>query len=154
MHKIEYEIKLNDNGRPCIDLPIEHEDKPEDKFFVIEIARYILQNVFSKRSPDFNKETSEKLDTTITILGQIGDEMAALLWDNMETLGEMSMLINNKYHIRVKTIEERDGLNTIGILQGDKIFKKQDGLKVLVTDEMKIYELKMDEDNETWICLD
>jgi hypothetical protein len=32
MLKIEYEIKLNENGRPYIDLPTDYEDKPEDKF--------------------------------------------------------------------------------------------------------------------------
>lgn len=154
MNKIEYEIKLNESGRPCIDLPTEHEDKPEDKFFAIEIARYILQNVYARRSADFDKNTSEKLELTISMLGQIGDEMAVLIWDSMEGLGEMSMMVNNKYHIRVATIEERDNLNTIGILQGDKIFRKQDGLKVLVTDEMKIYELKIMDIEETWIELE
>ena len=43
MHNIEYEIKLNEQGRPCISIPENHENNPEDKFFAIELARYLPQ---------------------------------------------------------------------------------------------------------------
>ena len=33
MYNIEYEIKLNEQGRPCIDLSQDYEHRPEDKFF-------------------------------------------------------------------------------------------------------------------------
>ena len=150
MIKIDYEIKLNSTGRPCIDLPKEYQDKPEDKFFVIELARYVLQNVFDRRSTEFDQESSKTIETCINLLGQIGDEMAELLWQEMKTLGDISFLMGVKYHVMVKTTEERNALSYNGILDGDKIYKRQVGLKVLVTDETKIYELQQGIDNENW----
>jgi hypothetical protein len=50
----------------------------------------------------------------------------------------------------VENIEERNNLNYEGIVRGDKILKRQEGLRVLVQNEMKIYELKDGIDNENW----
>ena len=47
MHTIEYEIGLNDEGRPFIGLPEDYEQNPEDRFFAIEITRYILQDLMN-----------------------------------------------------------------------------------------------------------
>jgi len=150
MHRIEYEIKLNDTGRPCIDLSSDYEDKPEDKFFAIELARYVLQDVYNRRSSEFDTQTAEEIDRGIRLLGQIGDEVAVLLWENMKMLGQVAFAMNGKYHVQVKDIEERDNLNPQAILQGDKLYFRTEGLKVLVTDEMKIYELVNGIENENW----
>lgn len=141
MNKIEYDIKLNDSGRPCIDLPRDHEDKPEDKFFVLELTRYLLQNIYTRRSESFDSDTSNKISDAIILLQQLGDEMAILLWENMKLAGDAAILLNNKYHIQVDTVENRDKLIGEYICYNNKLFKRQNGLKVLVTDEMKIYEL-------------
>jgi len=150
MQRIEYEIKLNASGRPCIELSKEYEDKPEDKFFSIELARYILQDVSNRRSPDLDPETVIELDKGIRLLGQVGDEMAKLLWENMKLMAETSYIFDNKYHIIVQTIEERDNINNMGILQDGKLYFRQEGLKVLVIDENKLYELKNGIENENW----
>jgi len=68
----------------------------------------------------------------------------------MKFLGDTSLLFNKTYHVQVNTIEERNQLGFGGILAGDKIYLRQEGLRVLVTDEMKIYELKGGIDNENW----
>jgi hypothetical protein len=149
MLKIEYEIVLNKSGRPCIGLTNQYEDKPEDKFFVIEFTRYLLQNVYARRSAEFDPETAIKIDEAITILQQVGDEVAELLWHNMKILGDVSLMVEKRYHIQVKTIEERNNLG-FGILEGDKIYLREEGLKVLVTDDMKIYVLKDGTENENW----
>jgi hypothetical protein len=150
MNKIEYEIKLNDAGRPCIELSKDYEDKPEDKFFSIELARYVLQQVYARRSAEFDQEASKSIENGIALLGQIGDEIANLLWENMKNVGDMSFHINKNYHIIVDTIEERDNLNPEGILQGNRLYLRQEGLKVFVTSENKIYELKNGITNENW----
>jgi hypothetical protein len=150
MFKIEYEIVLNKSGRPCIGLPDTYEEKPEDKFFTIEMARYTLEQVYARRSAEFDPKTSEKINISVTLLQQIGDEVAELLWENMKLSGDAAFLINNKYHIQVKTIEERNNLNLKHIYYDSKIFVREEGLKVLVTDEMKIYELKDGITNENW----
>jgi hypothetical protein len=150
MHKIEYEIKLNESGRPCIDLPKEYEDIPENRFFSLEISRYILQDVYNRRSAEFDKETAKAIDIAIRALGQVGDQVAEILWHSMKNFGDATFILGKNYHVIVDTIEERDNLSDKGILQSDKIYMKQKGLKVFVTKEMKIYELKDGITNENW----
>ena len=152
MHKIEYEIKLNDLGRPCVDLAIDHENKPEDKFFAIELARYILQEVYQRRSTEFDKQASDAIDVTIRLLGQVGDQMAELLWENMKLSGDAGFILGQKFHVICDTIEQRDNIDKKGILYFDKLYVRQEGLKVLVReDKWKIYELKGGVDNENWV---
>lgn len=154
MFRLEYEISLNESGRPCIDLPEDYEHRAEDKFFAMEITRYILQAVYMRRSSELDESTVNAIDTTINFLGQISDEVAEILWKQMRNSGDIALLLDNKYHIQVKNIEERDALNMNFIYYNNKIFKRQEGLLVLVTDEMKIYELKNGISNENWINYD
>ncbi len=150
MYKIEYEIKLNENGRPYIYLADDYENKHEDRFFALELSRYVLQDVYNRRSPEFNPETADKIELTVNLLGQVSDEVAHLLWNGMKSAGDVVIMLNNKYHIQVRDIENRDKLGKY-IYYEDKIFARQEGLKVLVTSEMKIYELKDGITNENWI---
>jgi hypothetical protein len=151
MHTIDYEIKLNEHGRPCIDLPPSYKDKPEDKFFAIEIARYVLQNVYNRRSAEFDEQAAKTIDITCRLLGQVGDEMAELLWSTMKSYGDTEIAWGKSYYVTVETLEERDSLSTTGILEGERIFLREEGLKVLVKTENKIFELKGGNANECWI---
>jgi len=160
MYKIEYEIKLNDSGRPCIDLPVDYENQPEDRFFALEMSRYILQRTHSRMTaPPYDQNTIDMMDISIRLLGQVGDEIAKLLYEQMESMGEISMTVNNRYHIKVNSIEERDALPEKVILYDGKIFNRIEGLKVYVQsyDEYtflpvyKIYELKDGIGNENWV---
>ena len=80
---------LDERGRPCIGLPAIYKDKPEDKFFAIEIARYVLQNTYDRLSENFDEDTAKKIDLTIRVLGQVSDEMAELLWNTMKAYGRL-----------------------------------------------------------------
>jgi hypothetical protein len=142
MLKIDYEINLNDNGRPCVELSEDYVDKAEDKFFAIELARYFLQGAYERRSAQFDEETAKNIDIAVRLLGQIADEMAHILWDNMKAMGELEMMLDKKYHIMVKSLEERDLILDKPIVYEGKLFFKIGGLKVFVTDEMKIFEYK------------
>jgi hypothetical protein len=147
MLKIEYEIKLNELGRPCIELSEDYIDKPEDKFFAIELARYFLQSSHSRMtSPPFDQNTIETTDISIRLLGQIGDEMAEILWNEMKARGDLKMMLDSTYHIMVNNLSDRDGLGD-NIIYENKIYKKQNGLKVFVSEEIKIYELN----DNNWI---
>jgi len=150
MLKIEYEIKLNEFGRPYIDLPLDYDNKAEDRFFVLELARYFLHGVYQRRSTEFDPYTTNKLNDCIGILEQVSDEVAIILYKQMEMMGEIAMAVFGKYHIQVESIEERDNLNRKGIIYNGKIFRRQEGLKVLVASDMKIYELHEGIDNENW----
>ena len=151
MHTIDYEINLNERGRPCIGLPESYKDKPEDKFFAMEIARYVLQNTYDRLSENFDIGTAKKLDITLRVLGQIGDQMAELLWNGMKASGDAEMIMGKSYNVAVDTIEERNDLATTGILEDEKIFLRTEGLKVFVKDENKIYILSGGDKNENWI---
>jgi hypothetical protein len=150
MLKIEYEIKLNESGRPCIDLAKDHEDKPEDKFLAIELARYILQRTLARTSSKIDPETIDKMQITINLLGQVGDEFAAILWESMKLSGDAAFIMYNNYHFRVNSIEERNKIGKYIVTDG-KILEKQEGLRVLVIEEMKVFELKDGIANENWI---
>lgn len=146
--QIEYEIKLNETGRPYIDLSKDYENMPENNFFVLEMTRYLLVSIHSNRSKELDVESNKMLETTINFLGQISDEVAELIFHQMKNLGDLNKLINKNYQIMVKTIKERDNLDENIAYEG-KVYKKEDGLKVLVTKKMKIYEMK----NKKWIEL-
>jgi hypothetical protein len=157
MLRIEYEIKLNDEGRPCIDLAKDYQDKPEDKFFAIELARYVLQNVYNRRSAEFDAEAAKTIDASIRLLGQVGDEMAEILFGTMKSMGDVTMMMDNKYHFIVDSIEERDNLGVKYMVANDKIIERQEGVKVMVRTyhvgeyDRKIYELRGGITNEHWV---
>ena len=150
MFNIEYEIDLNDDGRPYVKISDENENKPEDKFLALELTRYLLNNVYIGRRKEFDSETTESLEIAITLLGQVGDQMAELLFNSMKASGEASYMMGDSYQLKVKTIDERNKLNDKFILYNNKIFLRQEGLKVLISDENKIYELKDGINNENW----
>jgi len=151
MHKIKYDIGINDNGRPCIDLTEGYEDSREDKFFAIELARYILQEVYGRRSAELDKNSGEIMESSINFLGQIGDEMAEIMWNNMRAQAEIHFLLDTtRYHVIVTSIKERDDLPEKNILAFEKLYDRRLGLKVYVINEGKIYELVNGLENENW----
>jgi hypothetical protein len=154
MFEIKYEIKLNDVGRPYIDFPKGYENNTEDKFFALELARYLLQSTYGRMTvPPYNKDTIEKMGLTITMLAQIGDEIAEMVWNQMKIMGEIDLMMNNNYHIEVNSTEERDAIPEKGYFHDGKIFNRQEGLKVRILNEditVDDYELKGGITNENW----
>jgi hypothetical protein len=140
MLKIEYEIKLNETGRPCIELSDDYEHRAEDKFFAMEMARYFLQVTHSRMTPEaYTQHTIDEMDRAIRLIGQIGDEMAEIIWNQMKSMGEIDMVVNKKYHIVAITIEELNTLPDI-IAWNNKLYPKENGLKALVAQDQNIYE--------------
>ena len=92
--------------------------------------------------------SAPSMEKSIAMIGQISDEIARILWHQMKAAGDADTLINNpKYHVTVKTIEERDAIDYKGILNGDKLYVREEGLRVLVIFERIVYELQ----NNNWI---
>lgn len=164
MLRIDYKIDLNEVGRPCVDLPDNYVHRIEDKFFAIELARYYLQTVHSRMTPDrYDENTIKRFDENIQFLGQLGDELAEILFNDMKQNGEIAMTMNEiefNAHIYLKSITDRDALGFKHIIYGNKIFKREVGLKVFVHDgdnpepfgEINgIYELQNGITNEHWI---
>jgi len=139
MYRIDYEIGLNDSGRPCIDLPEDYEHKAEDRFFAIELARYVLQDVYGRRSAEFDAEAAKTIDITIRLLGQVGDNIAEILWNQMKSMGEVDVMLKKPYHSILNTLEE---LTKVGeyLITSNKIYKRGEGLKILISENSSIYE--------------
>jgi hypothetical protein len=151
MLKFEYQIKLNDQQRPYVHIHEDYQDNAEDKFMAIELTRYLLLSVVSRRSDSMPEGEVKTLNLTLDTLEKISDEIAILLKKEMEVRGENVLNTVRNYHVTVDTIGERDILNYNGILYHDKIFKREIGFKVLVLNEMKIYELQNGIDNNHWV---
>jgi len=158
MYKIEYQIGLNEQGRPHIGLPEDYEQKPEDRFFAIEIARYMLQDLLRRRTSELDPHTIGAMDEAERLLGQLGDEVAEILYEGMRVQGEMRMMMDCAYHIQVTSIEERDALPDKDIVYEDKIYDRVSGLRVYVLqplenydkEESGLYELIHGITNEHW----
>jgi len=86
MQNFEYEIRLNDEGRPYIHLPKEFEDKPEHIFMVFEMVRYSLYDLLSKNEEKLHlkEETIKQIAEAGNTIGQISDEYANILKGMME----------------------------------------------------------------------
>ena len=158
MYEIRYGITLNEAGRPCIELPEDYDQNPEDKFFAIEIARYYLQRVFENMdSSIFDPTSFSVMDESISLLGQLGDEMAEIQYHGMRTQGQLMMAMNTGYHVKVNNIEERDALPEKNIYYNNRLFDRVEGLKVSVETDLgegiygsDRYELVDGITNEHW----
>lgn len=159
MYNIEYKIGLNEQGRPCIELPEGYEHRPEDRFFTLEVTRYILQDLLKRRTSDIDNQTINTMSEAERLLGQLGDEVAQILYNGMRAQGELAMMLNTPYHIQVNNIEERDALPEEDIIYKDKIFDRIEGLKVSIQHYepetfmpyIDIYELNGGISNENWV---
>lgn len=154
MPTIEYEIKLNDEGRPCIDLPKDYQHNPEDKFFALEMARYFLQVTRERMtSPPYDQNTMNAMDVAIPLLGQVGDELARILWHSMKAQGDTT-LVFGRWHIYVNTTEERDAIPEHGMVQNGKLYLREEGLRVYVLEGAARYELKGGTTNDHWVLIE
>ena len=140
MYNIEYKIGLNEQGRPYIELPENYEQRPEDRFFALEITRYMFQDLLNRRTADLNEETVKKMDEAERLLGQLGDEVAKILYDGMRVQGELRMMLDCAYHIEVDSIEERDAIPDKDIINEGNIYDRVEGLRVYVLQPLEIYD--------------
>lgn len=140
MYRIEYEIGLNEQGRPYIGLPEDYEQRPEDRFFALEITRYMLQDLLNRRTEDLDKGTVDAVDEAERLLGQLGDEVAEILYGMMRTDGELQMSFDCAYHVEVNSIEERNALPDKDIIYQGKIYDRVEGLRVYVLQPLEIYD--------------
>lgn len=150
MLKIQYEIKLNESERPYIYLPEDYRDNPHDRFFALEMSRYMLQMVYARKSDKFDEESVKAMEISLATLERVSDEVAVLLKQEMEFLGEVDDMFETNFHHMVENIEERDNLPDEGIVSGGKILKRRIGLRIFVKDVTKIFELVGGIANENW----
>lgn len=150
MHKFEYEIRLNEENQPYIYIPEEYVNKPEDKFMALELTRYILQQLIATRKNTLDEQTMQSLESSYKSLSKISEEVGEIIKEMMETMGDAYMHIKANYHAQVQTIDERNSLNYKGFINNGKILRRVEGLRILVAQENKVYELQGGIDNENW----
>lgn len=158
MFKFEYDIELNDNGRPFIN-PIGTTTKEmnfvEHKFMGMELARYIVGSTINAHFenpekyilPEGEIDRLKFLESEITRISNI---YASTIKDQFELLGIADRLLNKNFDISVLDEKERDSLNYNGIIFDDKLFKRAEGLKVKLIKTGQIFELVGGIDNEHW----
>lgn len=150
MLNFEYEIRLNDENRPCVYIPDTYQDKPEDKFMAFELTRYVIGNMLNLRGNELPEGERNAVQKTLENLEILSDELALILKKEMEVMGEIALSTYREYHVTVDTIEDRDKLKYVGFIHKGKIYKRAIGLKVLVLKDMNVYELVDGIDNENW----
>lgn len=150
MLNFEYEIRLNDDLRPFVYIPDTYIDKPEDKFMALELTRYMLVNLLNLRSTSLPENEVRALESAQNTLEVLSDELALKLKELMENLGNTEITMTRNYHVICNTRDERDKLNYEGFIYNGKIFKRMIGLKVLVYEDMNVYELVDGIDNNNW----
>lgn len=158
MFNFQYEILLNKEGRPYIN-PVGETNKEmsfiEHKFMGIELCRSIIsQTLFShQENPEKRPLEIDEINRLIQLeneLNRISDIFAKSIKDQIDLVDIADRLINKNFDISVVSIEDRDNLNYNGFIYDDRIFKRQEGLKVKVLQTGEIFELVGGVDNEHW----
>lgn len=152
MNKIEYEIFLDKNEKPIIGMSDENIGKTENIFCILELAKFYIENSIMNIKPHMNEEELGIIGSVIAFLEDFTDEMGDVVLDMMKINGEIDMLNNNKYHIKVDTIEELKGINKPVIFES-KIYNITPKLKALVLEDNLIYNyVNTINDVSTWLC--
>ncbi len=159
MFKFEYDIDLNNDGRPYVNPQGETLKElafVEHKFMAMEIARYVIGSTINTHFnnpikfplPDGELPRLQDLEAELT---RISDIYAGTIKEQFELLGIADRLINQKFDLTVLNIAERDALNYNGIIFADRVYKRQEGLKVKLIQTGQIFELIGGIDNIHWI---
>lgn len=153
MINIEFDIKINESGRPYVYLSDTYKEKPEDKFYALELATYLMQVIYRKRSENFDKGTADAMKITIDSLLMISDEYATLIKGMMFDLGSMYKLANG-FSLIVENIEELYALPKEDIQWEGMLFNRCVGMKVMVKSRIAIYELVDGVENDNWMKIE
>jgi len=157
--KIEYDIRINDDGRPYIHLLDNFQDIPEHRFFVLEMSRYIFFDIVDRNmEKPYHLKISEQaeniLHNTAISISNISDDMAIIIKSSIINKISLSKIFNDiRFDITVnKKFELKNLLK--GFLFNNRIYIRKNNLKVLVIEEMIIYQLDWSNlDRPKWIPL-
>lgn len=145
MLNLKYDIGLNDDGFPCIDLGRNFVGNPEDKFAVFELTRYILANM----SPNIqNEPLRNEILHCLNTLDNLSEFVGKLLLEIMVKNGEMSKMVNENTTITLENKIELDDFLKNNIKKGLLIHD----VKIFNVDQGIVFKLK--ENDETYSYFD
>lgn len=151
MNKIEYKVDIDESGFLYCEPSDSFENTSEDKLLIMELARYYLYQVTQSINDDeLSEETINNFDITLSTIDLIYQEMSENIKGMYEISGETDLILpKQKFNLIVKDKNELYDLRDDNILYEDKIFKRCEGLKILVSNIDTIFELK----NNKWVKL-
>jgi len=148
MLHLDYEINLDENGEPQVQISKYYEEIPEDKFMIISLAAGLVSGMIIH--PDYKSNFNENQQKVFEITSRMLQTLKRDIGNHLKERIASNNTEKN-YDVEVTTIVRRNALNYNGIIYEDKIFKREIGLKVLVLETMKVYELQGGIDNENWV---
>lgn len=149
MFEIKYDIILNDEEKPHIKLSDDYLDEPEHKFFVMEMCKHMIYNIIGD-SKNLSDAAFNSLSSVGTTIATISSEMGDILKMRLSDEKKYEKIIGKEYDIQIKSLSDMYDLNYEGFIYDNRIFKRKIGLKVLVLEDFKIYELVGGIDNQNW----
>lgn len=159
MYSFEYSIQLNEFNRPVLE-PSQKTDKEldliEHKFMAFELVRSLIGTTITSHELDpvkhpLSESDYERFKSIHSEIEAMSDLFALTIRDQMELLNDTKVMLSpRQYDLQVRTLDELHALNYSGIIYGDKLFSRKEGLRVMVMINKKIYELKGGIDNEHW----
>lgn len=152
MFSFEYNITTNEHGRPIIEISdktLKELDSIEHKFMALEMSRTIIETsvLANEKKPILTEDEFTELKTVLFGLRRISD-IFALTIKNQNALLDT---IWDKYDVEVRTMDDLYKLNYNGFFYNERIFSRKIGLRVRVSENGKVYELKDGIDNQHWV---
>ena len=154
MYNIEYDLKLDENGFPYIEIPNPDEIRIEDKFFNVAMSEYMIAKSFHLNRDTFDENTILEMTNVLTWLNEVKVSLGEIVLEQMEIMGDIDMMINNNFHFKVNSLDELENLYDKFTYDG-KMLTKKNGLIALVNDikymftEGKWTEITKNTENET-----
>jgi hypothetical protein len=155
MYSFEFSIEVNEFGRPVI-VPskksMKELDLLENKFMCLELSRSLLeQTIVNHSKRPLPKDEIERIKYVHLELQAMSDIFALAIKEQMQVMNNVETLLNPPiYDLQVDTLNDLHNLNYNGIIYGEQIFQRKEGLRVMVIEDKKVYELKGGIDNEHW----
>jgi hypothetical protein len=154
MYNIEYDLKLDKNGFPYIEIPETSDDRIEHRFFNIAMSEYMISRSFELNKDSFDDKTAGEMINVLKWLSELKMSLGEIVLEQMEIMGDVEMMINKNFHFKANSLDELENLYNNFTYDG-KMFNKKNGLIALVGDYKYVYtddkwiEITKNIENET-----
>ena len=96
MRNVEYDIKIDDKGKPYIHIKDTNMDI-EDIFFCFEMTKYRIFGILTDKNNDFlPKEAIEEIALTGHILEELSNKLGDMVIERNNALTDIDNIINPK----------------------------------------------------------
>ena len=96
MYKFEYDIRINEQGRPYLHLDDNESVSIEDKFMALELSRYLLYNLIENDPNNVLTDQDHKVIATAgNVVTEFSDKIAILVKGNLDAMNEVNDILND-----------------------------------------------------------